>query len=107
LADGRQELVLSNGERLLVDLCIPAHGIIPNSSYIPDEFLNAGGFVHVDQYFKLKNSQNIYAIGDLSDCEAPQYWYAEKQAAHLARNIILTLTGRTPIAYKSETGSGG
>jgi NADH dehydrogenase FAD-containing subunit len=102
--DGRQTLTLSGGNTLTTDLYIPTFGVIPNSSYIPEKYLNANGFVVVDDYLKVKGLENVWAIGDISGHEPPQFLFADKQAGHLAKNILLILSNKdhflTKMAYE-------
>jgi NADH dehydrogenase FAD-containing subunit len=98
--DGRQTLTLSGGNTLTTDLYIPTFGVIPNSSYIPEKYLNANGFVVVDDYLKVKGLENVWAIGDISSHEPPQFLFADKQAGHLAKNILLILSNKAPLPYK-------
>jgi NADPH-dependent 2,4-dienoyl-CoA reductase/sulfur reductase-like enzyme len=43
------ELNLSDGTKLTTDIYIPTFGILPNSWYIPGKYLDANGFVKVDE----------------------------------------------------------
>ena len=99
-SDGQQELTLSSGETLITDMYIPTFGVTPNSSYVPAKYLNAEGFVIVDEYLKVKGAEDIWAIGDISDREPPQFMPADRQAAHLAKNIVLILSSKTPLPHK-------
>ncbi|KAI8625188.1 hypothetical protein F5Y19DRAFT_274788 [Xylariaceae sp. FL1651] len=103
MADGSQELTLSSGEKLVADMVIPTFGVIPNSSFVPAQFLNANGFVKVDEYLRVKGAENVFAIGDVSDAEPPQFIYVDKQSAHTAKNIVLVLRGMALLPYKVAT----
>lgn len=96
------EISLSDGTTLSADLYIPTSGIVPNSSYIPDRYLDANGYVKVDEYFQVKGleNQHVWAIGDVSDLESPQLLVADRQSAHLAKNIGLILSNKAPLVYK-------
>ncbi|KAK9350503.1 hypothetical protein V1523DRAFT_428982 [Lipomyces doorenjongii] len=74
--EGRQELTLASGDKLVADLYISTFGLVPNSSYVPAKFLNANGFVTVDEYLKVKGTEN---------------------------NIVLILTKKTPLPHKLGT----
>lgn len=100
LSDGRQELTLSSGEKLITHLYIPAFGFIPNSSFIPAKFLNDKGYVMVDEYLKLKGTGDAWAIGDINDAEWTQYIYADLQSAYAAKSIVLILSNKRPAPYK-------
>jgi apoptosis-inducing factor 2 len=103
LPDGRQELTLSGGDKLVVDMYIPTFGVQPNSSYVPTKFLDTNGFVKVDEYLSVKGTEGIFAIGDISNAEPPQFWFVEKQSTYIAKNVILTLSGKPPIPYNVAT----
>jgi len=59
IPNGRQELTLSGGDELITDVYTPTHGLIPNSSYVPAKFLNANGYVMVDEYLKVKGAAAV------------------------------------------------
>uniref|UniRef100_A0A093UXT5 Apoptosis-inducing factor 2 n=1 Tax=Talaromyces marneffei PM1 TaxID=1077442 RepID=A0A093UXT5_TALMA len=96
------EISLSDGSKLSADLYIPTSGIVPNSSYIPDKYLNANGFVKVDEYLQVKGleDQHVWAIGDVSDLESPQLMVADRQSGHLTKNIGFILDNKVALPYK-------
>jgi NADH dehydrogenase FAD-containing subunit len=100
--DGPQELILSDGSHLTADLYIPTHGITPNSSYIPSQYLNADGFVVVNDHLKIKGLENepVWAIGDVSDREAPQFMFVDRQSNHVVKSLFLALEKKDPVPYK-------
>ncbi|PMD57853.1 FAD/NAD(P)-binding domain-containing protein [Hyaloscypha bicolor E] len=101
LPDGSYELLLSTGEKLTTDTYIPTFGLTPNSSYLPTEFLDPKGYVVVDSYLKVLGVKDVWAIGDVSNCEWSQLIPANKQSAHLAKSIMLLLNNKTPLPYKT------
>lgn len=101
--DGRQELNLSNGTKIIADLYIPTFGLAPNSSYIPSKFLNKDGYVLVDDHLALKGAKDVFAIGDVSAVEPSQFIYCDKQSSYLAKNIILLLSSKPLLSYKAAT----
>lgn len=103
LSDGQQELTLENGRKIITDLFIPTSGVVPNSSYIPPEYLNSEGFVMVGTHLELKGTKDVFAIGEISDTELAQYFYIEKQAGFMAKSIISMLSGNGPLSYKVST----
>ena len=62
---------LSNSKRELTDIdqIVWATGLMSvNRQFMPDEFLNSRGWVEVDDYFRVKGSQNkLFAVGDCCD----------------------------------------
>lgn len=103
LPDGRHELTLSSGHTLVTDIFIPSFGLSPNSSYLDSKFLNANGYVVVDEYLQVKGAGLVWAVGDVSALEGSQYLPSEFQAIHAAKNIILSLSGKTQLVYKPFT----
>ena len=102
-ADGTQTINLSGGKTLSADVYIPTFGVTPNSSYISGKYLNAAGFVIVDDYLKVRGLEDVWAIGDVSDREPPQFMFADKQSAYLAKNMLLILSKKAPLPYKDAT----
>ncbi|KAH6672155.1 hypothetical protein B0J14DRAFT_482971 [Halenospora varia] len=100
--DGKEELTLSDGSKMTTDLYIPTMGLVPNSTYIPANLLNASGFVNVDEYLKVKGVKDVWAVGDVSAVERPQYVNTEKQSVHVAKNITLLLSNKQPVIYKVD-----
>ncbi|KAK7418779.1 hypothetical protein QQX98_003797 [Neonectria punicea] len=100
LPDGRQELTLSDSDRLIADMYIPAYGLTPNSSYVPTDFLNINGLVMVDEYLKVKGTEGVWAIGDVSDVEPSQFLTCDKQSVYLAKSIVSILRNKLPLPYK-------
>ncbi|KAF5868648.1 putative amid-like mitochondrial oxidoreductase protein [Botrytis fragariae] len=98
--DGKTEITLSNGEKIITDLYIPTMGLIPNSSFIPEKYLNPAGFAMVDQFLRLKDAENVWVVGDVSAVERPQYVNTDKQSTHVAKNIVLILKNSEPLSYK-------
>jgi NADH dehydrogenase FAD-containing subunit len=102
-ADGGQTITLAGGKTISADVYIPTFGVVPNSSYIPEKYLNAARFVVVDDFLGVKGLEDVWAIGDVSDREPPQFMFADKQAAYLAKNILLILSKKAPLPYKDAT----
>ncbi|KAK9780184.1 putative Apoptosis-inducing factor 2 [Seiridium cardinale] len=100
LPDSRQEIIFSSGDKVVVDMYIPAFGVKPNSSFVPAEFLDPQGFIMVDEFLAVKGASGIFALGDVSDSEPPQILIVQGQSKHLARNMILTLSDKPVLPYK-------
>ena len=100
LPDGRKELTLSSGDKLITDMYVPTFGLIPNSSYIPAAYLNANGSVMVDEFLRVKGAKDVWAIGDVSDVESWQFITCDRQSTHLAKNMISMMNNKAPLPYK-------
>ncbi|TVY44282.1 Oxidoreductase [Lachnellula subtilissima] len=100
LPDGRQEITLSDGETLIADMYVPAYGLVPNTSYVPARYMDARGYVVVDEYLKVKGAENAWAIGDVTDMEPSQLIYADQQSSYVAEAIISVLNNKHSAPYE-------
>lgn len=97
---GVESLVLSDGSTVTADLSISAGGLRPNSAYMASEFLDVRGFIKVDECLTVIGTKNVFAIGDVSDLEPPQFMPASRQAAHLSKSLGRILGHQPPLPYK-------
>lgn len=77
--------------------------MVPNSSFIPPDLLDAHGYIKVDQYLAIEGREDVFAIGDVSNVEAPQFWFVNTQAGHMAKNLVQIMLGKPMIPYKAST----
>ena len=105
-SEGRAGVKLSSGQSLQADLYVPTFGVVPNSAYIPTEYLTSDGYVLVDEYLHVKGMANAWAAGDITNIEWKQYKCAEDQATHVSKNIVNVLQKLDPIPYKQTQASG-
>ncbi|TVY31597.1 Oxidoreductase, partial [Lachnellula occidentalis] len=100
LPDGRQEITLADGEKLVADMYVPAYGLTPNASYVPARYVDTKGYVVVDEYLKVKGAENAWAIGDVTDMEPSQLIYADQQSSYAAEAIVSVLNNKDPVPYE-------
>ncbi|KAL4884899.1 putative apoptosis-inducing factor [Aspergillus karnatakaensis] len=100
--DGTWEFTTSLGNVIKADMYIPTFGVKPNSSFLPREVLDNNGFVQVDHHLVVKGTKNVYALGDVSSLEPPQFVFVKAQSTYLANSIVLQITGRegSVVPYK-------
>jgi NADH dehydrogenase FAD-containing subunit len=95
--NGTWNLSLSNGKQLTADLFIPTTGVVPNSSFIPQQWLDTDGWVKVDQELRVQDGQNaplrIYAAGDITNNSMRLSFKAAEQAVVVAANIKNDILG--------------
>jgi len=89
------ELTLSSGDKLPVDLYIPTVGVTPNTSFLPRDFLDERSNLRVDIYLKVESAPDIWACGDVTNLQAKQLVYIEKQVQQLTKNLEAVLIGNT------------
>ena len=96
-------LKLSNGSALTADLYLPFHGVTVNTSFVPAELLDERANVKQDETFRVVNTENIWAIGDVGNTEAKQLTLTDGQIVHLATALDAVLTGAPEVPeYKPE-----
>ncbi|KAJ5126692.1 Apoptosis-inducing factor [Penicillium atrosanguineum] len=85
---------LDNGDKLSADLYIPTTGVIPNNSFIPEQFLDKEGWVKVDKEMRVESSKNIYAAGDITNNSMRLSFKAAEQASVAANNLKADILGK-------------
>ncbi|RHZ64517.1 hypothetical protein CDV55_107096 [Aspergillus turcosus] len=96
--NGTWNISLSNGQQLTADLYIPTTGVLPNNSFIPQQWLDTDGWVKVDRELRVQDGQNaslpIYAAGDITNNSMRLSFKATEQAAVVATNIKNDILGK-------------
>ncbi|KAH8680850.1 hypothetical protein BX600DRAFT_428827 [Xylariales sp. PMI_506] len=100
LDDGKTEVELKNGDKIVTDLYLPTMGMLPNTEYLPDKILKEDKFVAIDEFFRVKNATNVWGVGDIVWIPRGSFVQTDAQAAGVAKNIDLTLSGKNPVAVK-------
>lgn len=101
------ELTLSDGTKLSCDVYLPTIGLVPNSQFIPDTLLDRNGYVVVDENLNVQGTKDVWAVGDVSNVQRPQYVNTDKQASHVVKNICLALTDKPLVKYGGVGGGAG
>ncbi|KAI9733488.1 MAG: hypothetical protein M1818_007236 [Claussenomyces sp. TS43310] len=68
--DGKTHLKLSNGTEATVDVYLNATGWVPNTKYLPAEWLDERGYVKTDEAtlrVKVEGVKGVYAYGSITD----------------------------------------
>ena len=103
LSDGKTDIVFATGEKLKTDVYIPTYGVVPNSSYLPKNLVNERGFIKVNDLLNVEGAKDVYAIGEVSDCEPMNFLSLEAQSKHMTNNAILIASGKQPVPYKKNS----
>ncbi|KAL6704192.1 hypothetical protein ACN47E_008449 [Coniothyrium glycines] len=84
--DGRTIITIGNGETIEADLFVPAYGVEPNSSWLPQELLNDKKYLVVNDATLRVDAAGprIYALGDI---------------ASNSRNSVWDIMGAQPVLY--------
>jgi NADH dehydrogenase FAD-containing subunit len=103
LPDGKTEVTLANGEVLTTDLYLATTGLVPNTEYIPAQYLSADvnyRTVLVDEYLRVQEAKDVWACGDVVSKPRAGFFITQKQAASVAKNVEAALAGREPTVAK-------
>lgn len=91
LPDGKTEITLKNGEKIITDLYLPTMGMAPNTEYLPEKALRDDKFVAVDECYQVKNVSNVWAAGDIVWLPRGSFVIADKQVSfHLHPSFLHT-----------------
>ncbi|KAM0245661.1 hypothetical protein ACHAQJ_010501 [Trichoderma viride] len=91
--DGKtQVLILDNESTVFTDLYLPCHGIQLNNSFINESFLDSGGNVNTDSNMRVVGTENVWAIGDVSNIGPKQLTVTDEQIIYLAVALDAALT---------------
>lgn len=55
-----------DGSSVNYDLYVPTFGVVPNTSFIDNKYLDKQGYVIVDDHLRVKNHPEIIALGDVA-----------------------------------------
>lgn len=100
LDDGRTEVKLVGGEAMVTDLYLPTMGLTPCTEYMDPEFLTDRKTIIVDECFRVKGAQGVWAVGDVVAKPRAGYLITQKHAAGVAKNVDAVLRGKQPTVVK-------
>lgn len=92
-SNGQTTLRLSTGVELTADCYLALHGVELNTSFVPAEFLDEQGNVSQERTMQVKETKNVWAIGDVGSLETKQLTVTDAQIIHLASALDAVLAG--------------
>ncbi|KAL7270950.1 hypothetical protein RUND412_006327 [Rhizina undulata] len=98
---GGSEIVLSTGETINVNVFIPTHGISPNSSFLPKEWLDAGSYLVTDEFLRVPKTRNVWALGDVTAWGNRKATTIDAQLFILAGNLRKVLDGKDASEFEA------
>ncbi|KAH7417724.1 hypothetical protein BKA64DRAFT_658676 [Cadophora sp. MPI-SDFR-AT-0126] len=90
-ADGSTTVTLDDGSSRTVDVFIDATGPKPNSTFLPQSWLNSSGHVITDEKTLRTDKPGIYAIGDVASYSGGSVVDANNSVAPLGTSIGIDL----------------
>ncbi|KAH7311412.1 hypothetical protein B0I35DRAFT_488738 [Stachybotrys elegans] len=83
------------------DLYLPLHGVVVNTSFVPEDLLDKSGNLNLQGDFRVAGTSNIWGIGDVGNLEPKQVTVTDAQIIHLANALDTVLTTSNSITpYK-------
>lgn len=93
-----------SGETITADVVYTAVGVKPNSEFLEAELANVltpNGLIKVDEFYKVAQTDNLYAVGDVADLPDLKLGaFATPQAKKLVANLIAEQKGKALKAHK-------
>ncbi|OJJ07619.1 hypothetical protein ASPVEDRAFT_88859 [Aspergillus versicolor CBS 583.65] len=98
---------LSTGRTYTVDAYVATTGTIPNNAFIPTSFLNAEGWVDVNEELRVRENNvsrtDTYAVGDITCHPYRLLSRVSLQGETVASNIVAAIEKRAQVAtYSAE-----
>lgn len=80
---GRTTVTLAKGDTLEADLYVPAYGVVPNSSWLPEDLLDEKDYLKTSSTLRVDAAgPRVYAVGDVSN---------------VTRNNVMDILGSMPV----------
>ncbi|KAK4100318.1 FAD/NAD(P)-binding domain-containing protein [Parathielavia hyrcaniae] len=102
-AQGKTDVVLASGETIATDLYLPTMGLVPNTEYIPAQYLSSdpdNRTVLVDEYLQVQGADGVWACGDIVSKPRAGFMITQEQAKTVAKNVDAALRGAKPSVHK-------
>lgn len=89
-SDGSIRLAAS-GEYLNADEIIWTTGLSPVNTFMDRKYLDRQGWIKVDEFFRVKGAERLFAVGDCCDLLPNTGFQAMNAKTVLCKNILLTI----------------
>jgi NADH dehydrogenase FAD-containing subunit len=97
--DGRTALTFNNGDTMETDYYVPAYGVEPNSSWLPEELLDKKGYLitHPTTLRVEAAGPRVYAFGDIASYSRNNFWDMMGSLPVMAVNMKRDLLAYNPM----------
>ncbi|ROT39142.1 FAD/NAD(P)-binding domain-containing protein [Sodiomyces alkalinus F11] len=90
-------------ETLETHAYFPTVGVIPNTSFVPKDMLDANGCVKQGKDLRVPGHKNLFVVGDAGNLEESTMYLAQRQAQHLVKVLeTFLVSGEGEIAGEIE-----
>lgn len=86
LPNGKTEVSLANGDKIVTDFYLPTMGLVPNTDFLDAKHLTENKYADVDEFFQLKNAKDVWACGDVVSKPRAAFMITDKQVSVLPRS---------------------
>lgn len=93
LPGDRTSVHLESGETIETDYYMPTMGLIPNTEFLPSEWLTEKKYVDVQKDAQVVGEHGIWALGDVVSKPRASFPETDAQATGVAKNIALEMRG--------------
>jgi len=93
----------TGGDEIAADIWYRCYGVVPQTGYLTGalaQAVNADGRIAVTSEQRVRGQDNVFAVGDIGDREAPLGGRAMRQAAVAADNVKALIAGAELVAYE-------
>jgi NADH dehydrogenase FAD-containing subunit len=95
---GRTTVTLAKGDTLEADLYVPAYGVEPNSSWLPDSLLDERKYLKISDTMRVDLAgARVYAVGDVTSSSRNNIWDIMCSLPVLAVNMKRDLLSYNPM----------
>lgn len=72
-------------EPIVTDLYLPTMGLVPNSEFVDAKYLNDKRYVEVDNFYAVKDTEGVWAAGDIVSKPRAGFMITQKQVRGIYR----------------------
>ena len=84
LGNGKTEVVLEDGNKIVTDLYLPTMGLVANTEFVDKRHLNERNYAEVDECYRLKDAEGVWACGDVVSKPRAGFMITDKQVCPLS-----------------------
>jgi apoptosis-inducing factor 2 len=92
----------ADGGELRADIWFKAFGVRPRTGFLDPRWVDARGYVRVDEHLRVHGEERVFAAGDISDADLDTAGVATPQAEVVAANVRALATGGELRRYDAQ-----
>ncbi|KAI6785292.1 Apoptosis-inducing factor-like protein [Emericellopsis cladophorae] len=100
LDNGKTEITLGNDEKITTDYYVATMGMVPNTEFLPAEWLTDRKYLNVDDNFQVVGEKGVWSLGDAVSRPRASFPETEAQGGAVHKNIEAVLKGKNQSRVK-------